>query len=134
MCHTLKVPVAGKHRQAVADAQLPQERVDRTNLNAAATAGVTQRRGFDVVRSIRDEEGKRGEPIQNLVLQQLLQGFSGPKAREQAGRQDRFAVLNRLNQSRGLWSRRWTIASQRKGPDNGIDEETQLRERSVLWS
>jgi hypothetical protein len=134
MCHTLKVPIAGKHRQAVADAQLPQERVDRTNLNAAATAGVTQRRGFDVVRSIRDEEGKRGDPIQNLLAclwsGETLQRF----LEHQAGRQDRFAVLNCLNQSRGLWSRRWTIASQRKGPDNGIDEETQLRERSVLWS
>jgi len=116
----------------MADAQLGQERVDRTNLNAVTTAGVAQRSRFDVIRSIRDEEGKRREPIQDLLaclwsretLQKLLQ--------HQAGRQDRFAVFNRLNQSRSLWSRRRSLTSERKGPNTGINEETQLRERSVL--
>ena len=44
-----------------------QERIDRANLNAMTTAGVTKRRGFDVIGSIGHEEGKRGEPIQNLL-------------------------------------------------------------------
>jgi hypothetical protein len=67
ICHALKVPIARKHQQAVVDAQLGQERVDRTNLNPVSTADVAQRRRFDVIRSIRDEKGKRREPIQNLL-------------------------------------------------------------------
>jgi hypothetical protein len=51
----------------VADAQLRQERIDRANLNAMTTAGVAKRRGFDVIGSIGHEEGKRREPIQNLL-------------------------------------------------------------------
>jgi len=51
----------------VADAQLRQERVDRTNLNAVTTTGVAKRCGFDVIRSIRDEKRKRREPIHNLL-------------------------------------------------------------------
>ena len=67
------------------------------NLNAMTAACVADVSGFDVIGSIRDEEGKGGEPLQNLLtrfgsrkpLQQLLQ--------HQARRQDRFTVLNRLN-------------------------------------
>jgi hypothetical protein len=51
----------------VADAQLRQERVDRTNLDAVTTAGIAQRRGFNVVRSIRHEERERRETIQDLL-------------------------------------------------------------------
>jgi len=64
--YTLKIPITRKHRQAVADAQLRQERIDRANLNAMTTAGIAKCRGFDVIGSIRHEEGKCGEPIQNL--------------------------------------------------------------------
>ena len=44
-----------------------QERIDRANLNAMTTAVIAKRRGFDVIGSIRHEEGKCGEPIQNLL-------------------------------------------------------------------
>jgi hypothetical protein len=67
LCYALKIPVARQHQQAVADTQLRQERIDRANLNAMTTAGVTKRRGIDVIGSIGHEEGKCGEPIQNLL-------------------------------------------------------------------
>jgi hypothetical protein len=51
----------------VADTQLREKRIDRANLNAMMTAGVAKRRGFDVIGSIGYEEGKCGEPIQNLL-------------------------------------------------------------------
>ena len=132
VCYTLKIPITRKHQQAVADAQLRQERIDRANLNAITTARVAKRRGFDVIGSIGHEEGKCGEPLQDLLtgfrsreaLQQLLQ--------YQTCRQDRFAALNRLNQRGDLWSRRRPVTSQCKGPHAGVHEETQLRERSDL--
>jgi len=46
---------------------LRQKRIYRANLNAVTTASVAKRRGFDVISSIGDEEGKCGEPIQNLL-------------------------------------------------------------------
>jgi hypothetical protein len=66
VCYTLKIPIARKHQQAVANAQLRQQRIDRANLNAMTAAGVAKRCGFDVIGSIGHEEGKCGEPIQNL--------------------------------------------------------------------
>jgi hypothetical protein len=97
VCDALKVVIARQHHQVVADAQLRQESIDRANLNAMTAACVADVSGFDVIGSIRHEEGKGGEPLQNLLtrfgsrkpLQQLLQ--------HQARRQDRFTVLNRLN-------------------------------------
>jgi hypothetical protein len=67
VCYTLKIPITRKHQQAVADAQLRQERIDRANLNAMTTAGIAKRRGFDVIGSIGHKEWKCGEPIQNLL-------------------------------------------------------------------
>lgn len=132
VCYTLKIPIARKHQQAVANAQLRQERIDRANLNAMAATRVAQRRGFDVIVPVGHEERKCGEPIENLrmrfgpgeALQQLLQ--------YQTGRQDRLAALERPDQGCDLRSRRRPITAQREGPDAGIDEETQLRERSAL--
>jgi hypothetical protein len=134
VCDTLKILIARQHQQAVADAQLRQERIDRANLNAMTTARVAKRRGFNMIGSVGHEEGKCGEPLQNLLtrfrsgeaLQQLLQ--------YQTCRQDRFAALDRLNQRGDLWSGRRPITSQRKGPDADVHKETQLRERSDLWS
>jgi hypothetical protein len=65
--YTLKIPIARKHRQAVANAQLRQERIDHANLNAMTAACAAKRCGFDVIGSIGHEEGKCGEPIQNLL-------------------------------------------------------------------
>jgi hypothetical protein len=48
VCHTLKIRIAREHQQAVANAQLRQERIDRANLNTMTAAQVAKRCGFDV--------------------------------------------------------------------------------------
>jgi hypothetical protein len=96
-CDTPKILIARQHPQAVADAQLRQERIDRTNLDAMTTTAVAKRRRSDVIRSIGQEEGKRREPLQNPLtglwsrkaLQQLLQ--------YQASRQDQLTAFDRLD-------------------------------------
>jgi hypothetical protein len=67
VCYTMKVSIARKHQQAVADAQLCQKGVDRANLNVMPAAHVAKCCCFDVIGSIGHEEGKCGEPIQNLL-------------------------------------------------------------------
>jgi hypothetical protein len=67
VCDTRKILIARQHQQAVADAQLRQERIDRANLNAMTTARVAKRRGFNMIGSVGHEEGKCGEPLQNLT-------------------------------------------------------------------
>ena len=67
VCDALKVVIARQHYQVVADAQLRQESIDRANLNAMTAACVADVSGFDVIGSIRHEEGKGGEPLQNLL-------------------------------------------------------------------
>jgi hypothetical protein len=67
VCDSLEILIARQHKQAVADAQLRQERIDRANLKAMTTAGVAKRRGVDVIGSIGHEEGKCGKPLQNLL-------------------------------------------------------------------
>lgn len=67
VCYALKIPIAREHQQAVANAQLRQERIDRANLNAMAAACVAKRCSFDVIGSIGHQQRKCGEPIQNLL-------------------------------------------------------------------
>jgi hypothetical protein len=64
-CHTLKIVIARQHPPAVTDAQLRQERTDRTKLNAMTTAAVAKRRRLDVIGSVGHEEGQCREPLQN---------------------------------------------------------------------
>lgn len=67
VCHTLKIPIARQHQQPMADTQSRQKRIDRAKLNALATARIAKRSRFDMISSIGHEEGKCGEPIQNLL-------------------------------------------------------------------
>ncbi len=67
VCYALKIQIARQHQQPMADTQLRQERIDRANLNAVTAARIAQRRRFDVIGPIGHEEGKCGEPIQNLL-------------------------------------------------------------------
>ncbi len=109
LCHSLKIPIARQHPQTVANAQLRQNRVDSPNLNAIATACIAKRSRFDMIRPVRDEEGKCGKPVQNLrarfrsreALEKLLQ--------YQAGGQHQLAVMKRLGEGGDLGDRRGLI-------------------------
>jgi hypothetical protein len=94
-----EVVVGGKHRQAVSETKLREERIDRPGLDARAPAVIAQSGGFDVIRSIRNDERNRGEAIQDLrpgiraqeALQKLLEDeavdedqLTGHKRRDEA--------------------------------------------------
>ncbi len=62
----LKVIVGRQHRQAVANAELRQESVDDSNLDAGTTTSVPQIRRADVILAIRHKQWHRGKSVQNL--------------------------------------------------------------------
>src|SRR5581483_5021851 len=63
----IKVFIAGEHRQVMADAQLGQQRVNRSDLRALPTAMVAERGGLNVILSVRHQQRDRGKPIQDQV-------------------------------------------------------------------
>ena len=90
-----EIVVGRKHRQAVSETKLREERIDRSGLDACAPAVIAQSGGFDVIRSIRNDERNRGEAIQDPRL-----GFRAQEALQKllendAGGDDQLAGLDR---------------------------------------
>jgi hypothetical protein len=52
VCDALEVIVASEHQQAVANAQLRKQRIDRANLYAMATTGIAQFHRMNVILSM----------------------------------------------------------------------------------
>jgi hypothetical protein len=127
-----KVPIDRQYREVVVETELRQQRIDRADLNAAASAFVSQSGRVHMVEPVRNEQRQRSEPIEDLLaiprsgkaLQNLLQNQSGGHE-FLAGFDgtDQFASFVR----RGGW-----VAPERQRPDAGIDKEAQPRERSAL--
>lgn len=130
----LEIIVGGQHREVMADANLRQQGIDRSNLNPRAPAAVSQLGRLDVIVSIWDDEGQSRKPIQDLrasfgtrkSLQQFL--------KDETGREDRFARLNRAHERSGFRRSSNRVAPQRQRPHTGIDKKAQSRVRSALWS
>ena len=127
-----KVVVGRKHDEVVADAKLREQAVDGSDLDAAASAGVSQRRRFDVIGAGRGDEWKGGKTLDDACcvpwpaepLQQLL--------KDQSGREDRFSSRQGLPQAgygRVIGRR---VPSQGEGPYARVDEQVHERERSRL--
>src|SRR5437016_3448265 len=80
-----KVSVGRQHREVVAKTELCQQRIDGADLNAAASAFVSQFGGIHMVAPIGNQQRQRGEPVEDLsvvprsgeALQQLLQNQPG---------------------------------------------------------
>ncbi len=127
-----KIIVGRQHRQAMANAELRQERIDRSDLDAGTTTTVPQLRRSDVILAIRHKQRHRGKSIQNLragarsgkALQQLLE--------HEARGQQRIAGFDRANQHPQCRGLRRGVTPQRQRPNAGIDEQAQSRARSVL--
>ena len=62
---TAKIEVRGDHDQVVPDTELRQKRIDRSDLNAVATAAIAQLRGLDVVLARWSDHRQRAETIQD---------------------------------------------------------------------
>ena len=109
-----EILVGGQHRQLMTDAELREQRVDRADLHAGATAAVAQFRRVDVILPVRAEERKNREPVDDIAaragsrktLQQLLQ--------DEPGGDDCLAALQRLPQSIDLRQRGGPVAAEGK--------------------
>jgi hypothetical protein len=95
--HVFEVLVRRQHDQIMPDAELSQQRIDCSNLYAAASATVPQLGGLDVIVTIWNQQRNCGETLDNLAtglwasesLKQFLQ--------DKPGRDDRFAGFDRLH-------------------------------------
>lgn len=127
-----EVVIGGKHRQAVSETKLREERIDRSGLDACAPAVIAQSGGFDVIRSIRNDERNRGEAIQELRLsfgaQEALQKLLQDKTRGE----DQLTSLDGPDKRLHFTRRRGALAPKGERPDTGIDEQAHLRLRSSL--
>lgn len=129
---TVKIGVGGQHRQLEADAELCQERVDRSDLNAAPAAIVAKIRGRDVILAFGPQEWEGTETLDDRLasarppkpLKQLLQ--------DQPGGEHRLLPSEAAPELRELGCDVRPIAPQGERPDTGVDEEAQERDRSRL--
>jgi len=80
-----KVCVGRQHREVVAETELRQQRIDGPDLNARASAFVSQVGRVDMIAPVGDQQWQCGEAIENLCtvsrsdepLQKLLQNEPG---------------------------------------------------------
>ena len=84
------------------DAQLHQERIDRTGLHAGATAFIAQFRSVNRVLPIRAEKRQRTKPIDKILACAQPGKSLSQFLRDQPGGDDEIAAFNRLTQRKHL--------------------------------
>ena len=107
-----EILVRGEQRQLVADTDLGDQGVDRSDLHAAAAAGCAECSGVDMVLSIGLYQRQRGKAIDDLwarlgagkTLQQFLEN--------EARRHDSLRTEQSLLQMPNLWLRDGDITAQ----------------------
>jgi hypothetical protein len=62
----VKVPVDCQHGQVVAEAELGQQRIDRSDLNAGAPAFVSQFGSVHMITPVGNQQRQRCEPVEDL--------------------------------------------------------------------
>lgn len=128
----MKVSVGRQHRQIVTKAELRQQCVDRTDLNAAASASVAQFGRVHRVAPVGNQQRQRGKSIEDLravprpgeALQKFLQN--------EAGSDEFLAGLDGTDQFAHFIRQGRCVAPEGQRPDAGIDKKAQPRERSAL--
>jgi hypothetical protein len=128
----VEVPIGRKQRELVTLAELDQQRVDGSDLDAGPPADVANLSGSRVVLAVGHEQWERREPLENHGS-----GFRPAEAlenllKDEAGREDRFAFLDRPAQSGDLACTSGGLPPEGERPDARIDEEIHDRERSAL--
>jgi len=130
--HRGEIAIGRQQRQFVSDAELGDDRIDRSDLNALAPTAISHLGGFDMIVNIRRDRGKQRELLNDFLprarslksLQQLL--------KHQACRHDEVPAPEAGCQElylRGLCG--WT-PTQRERPDARVHEQIHQRERSDL--
>jgi hypothetical protein len=81
----LEVPIRTQQNQVIPDAEPREERIDRTDLHAAATAGIAKLCRGDVILALRHDQWQRRETVEDLLsrlwttepLKELLEDQAG---------------------------------------------------------
>ena len=127
-----EVFVGGQHGQLVTTTQLDQQRIDRSDLNARPTAGVSNLSGCDVVLPVRLNHGQRAKPLDDrggsLWSGEALQEF----LQHQTRRDDGLWAEQRLVQGTDSGLGTSSIAPQRQRPDARVHQQGQRLLRSAL--
>ena len=129
-----EVLVGGQQRQAILQAKLRVESIDRSDLDSPPSAGGAQFSGTDVRSTIRNEQRQRCKCLKNAcsgtgtleALQQFLE--------DESGGEQLVTGLKRTIQKSDFGDDGRTVATQGQRPDACVDEELQERLRSPLRS
>jgi hypothetical protein len=128
-----EVAVRAEQDEIVLEAELDENGVDRSDLDAAPPAAFANFSGLDVVVTLRLQESERGKPLDQLPTRlgsgEALEKF----LQDQTGREDLIGSLQGVSKSLHFRRRRLGIAAEGEGPDAGIDKKAHgWRVRSAL--
>lgn len=128
-----EIPIRGEQHEIVANAELSEQRVDRSNLDAAPAASVPQGGRSDVILAIRLEERQDSEALHDQSLCSGTREALQKLLENETCRDDDVRPEQSLFQLTDLGLESVDIATKRKRPDARIDEKVHLpRDRSVL--
>ena len=128
----LKIPVDTEHHEIVPDTKLREERLDRSDLKAAAAAFIAKICGGRVVFALRHDERQRSEPIEDLCSRLGAAKSLEKFLKNQAGRENRSFALKCVGQEVDARIAALSITAQGKRPDTRVNEDFQRRDRAAL--
>jgi hypothetical protein len=127
-----EVAIRRQQRQFMAHAQLGQQRINGSCLDAALAAEIAQCCGGNVIFAIGHEERQGAEMFHDLILRpgprKTLQQF----LQYQAGRRDALAGSEYAGQFMHFRHVGGLVAPQHQRPDAGVREYGQRRDLSFL--
>jgi hypothetical protein len=127
-----EVVVCAQERQIVPNAQLRKQRVDRADLHACSAARIAEISGCDMIFSIRQQQGKRCEALDDLCTG-LRSGESLKQFLEnQAGRDDDVGSQQGIFEQMNFRLRARGVATQGERPNARVDKQGHDLERSAL--
>jgi len=132
LCDAREVRVGGEQPKLVTDAELGEDRVDGAHLEAAPARAVAELCGFEVVVTVGTQEGEGTETRHDRLLVARSVETLEELLVDEPRRHDEFASRERPLECADLRHVGWPVAAKRQRPDARVDEEAQLRERSLL--
>ena len=132
LCDAREVRVGGEQPKLVTDAELGEDRVDGAHLEAAPARAVAELCGFEVVVTVGTQEGEGTETRHDRLLVARSVEALEELLVDEPRRHDEFASRERPLECADLRHVGRPVAAKRQRPDARVDEEAQLRERSLL--
>ena len=128
----LEVPVGTQHDELVPDAESGKERIDRTNLEAAAATVVAKVRCGGVIFALRHDQRQRSKSFEDLPSRFRAAESLKDFLENQASGEDRSFVPKSVGQEVYAGMSHTLVTAHGKRPDAGINEELQSRDRALL--